>query len=160
MQQLNPLYKSSWLLLSCLSLLLLAATSCGDFFDDKTHNNKPSNPVCSDSTPCPQNQTCTRGYCTLEESISPKIGLTFIPPHSTSYQPQRIEPFSIDPKISLRIGLKASTLIRGDISYDDSFLPGPSGLLSVRISDDRTGFHTQQTRVDAGKFEIYLLPGR
>ncbi len=159
MQQLIVPHKLSWLFF--LVYLLLAGSSCADYTSDiQTTDDDSTKPVCTEDTQCPQDQVCRRNYCTLADIQPVNLGLTFIPPHSTNYLPQRVAPFDVNPNVSLQIGLEASILVLGQLNYQDSALPGPSGLLSIQRSDDPSGFHSQQTRVESGHFEIFLLPGQ
>ncbi|MBA2663459.1 MAG: hypothetical protein H0U74_14320 [Bradymonadaceae bacterium] len=89
-----------------------------------------------------------------------KLGFTFIPPHSTNYLPQRLDPFLIDAEEPLQIGLEASILVLGQLSFHEAAVPGPSGVAIFRRVNDEAGLYTQQVRVDAGRFEAFVLPGK
>ncbi|MFU8802770.1 MAG: carboxypeptidase-like regulatory domain-containing protein [Bradymonadaceae bacterium] len=147
--------------LSWLPLLLLAFSLSGcDFPESPAPTTTKEEPFCKADLECGEEQVCRRGYCAVQTTEPLDLGLTFIPPNSSPYLPQRIAPQPIDATDDLQIGLEASIALRGTISFANTATHGPSGVLVLRRPQAEDNFFTQQLPVHRGAFEAFILAGR
>jgi Cys-rich repeat protein len=144
----------------CLLLGVVALTACVfEGTDGPSTTLAKEEPVCTADAQCPERQICRKNYCVVETASPLEIGLNFIPPNSSPYLPQRIEPRLLDVDDELQIGLEASIAIHGKVFFADAATLGPTGVLIVRRPQAEDSFFTYQIPVTRGNFQGFILPG-
>lgn len=116
-------------------------------------------PFCSSDAECAEEQLCRRNYCIIADAEVIHLGLTFIPPGSSAFLPQRIDPRPLDTTEEIQIGLEGSIAIRGKLSFVGAATQGPTGVLTLRRPQATDSFFTHQLPVNRGSFEAFILPG-
>ena len=138
--------------------LLVGAVGCGPLAPSE--ENQPDGEVCRVTSQCPDQQICRNGYCSAQKGSVGPLRFRFAPPNSSSFLPQLARQVNAGPNRPINFALEPSVVVSGEVSYQNSSTPGPSGSLIFDRKDVSDPIFDREVSLKDGSFQAFVLPGR
>lgn len=135
--------------ITAVSLIVGLVTSLAGCGFEASDNSGPRG-VCDADGDCPGDQVCRANFCSVPSADLSGLNFQFLPPNSSSLQPQTALGVSTQNNQSLNFQLESSILVEGRVTYDTSDT-GPSGTLVFKAGNGTT------RRVDVNQNEAYQV---